>query len=159
MKKFNLCIILIMCIVLLSSCNHNEEEPPVGVMGLEHIDGYISDESGNMLKGIRVEVYLDDSLKIPYLESEYDWDSLGNMVPVRARHITHTNEEGRYYRGQPAIGPEKKDVYVVAIDTTEVYESQTKKGQIEYTDIILPWNGGIGRTGAGRVDFTLYPKK
>ena len=159
MTKFYWYIATIMCVILLSACNHNEEEPPVGVMGLEHIDGYISDENGNMLKSIRVEVYLDDSLKIPYLESEYDLDSLGNMVPVRARHITYTDEEGHYYRGQPAIGPEKKDVYVVAIDTTGFYEPQTKKGQIEYTDIILPWNGGIGRTGGGRVDFTMYPKK
>lgn len=157
MKKFNWCIATIMCVMLLSAC---DGEGTLHIaQGLEHIDGCITDENGNTLKGIRVEIFLDDSLKIPYDEGFYDVDSLGNLTTEN--YALYTDSTGSYHIQDVCrnIGEDlHKDVYVSVTDTAGVYESQTKKGQIEYT--VYHFEQNITEyTGAGRVDFTLYPKK
>jgi hypothetical protein len=49
-------------------------------------------------------------------------------------------------------------VYVVAIDTTGIYERQVKKGQIEYVAVpIVDKRKGV--TGAAIVNFVLKKKQ
>jgi hypothetical protein len=50
------------------------------------------------------------------------------------------------------------DVYVVAIDTTGIYERQVKKGQIKY--VVVPIvDDQTGVTGSATVDFVLKKKQ
>lgn len=131
MKKFYWYIATIMCVVLLSACNG--EDTLYIAEGLEHIKGNITDENGNALKGIHVEVFLDELLKTPYDEGYYDVDSLGNLTIEN--YALYTDSTGLYHIQNVChnIGEDlHKDVYVTVTDTAGIYESQTKKGQIEY---------------------------
>ena len=133
--------------------------------GMESVYGKVVNEEGELLQGIRVEVYYDVDLKKPYPKSAWDawfysseeWREVyANLDPVG-----HTNEEGIYVVRQIARcsdALEACDVYVVAIDTTGIYERQVKKGQIKY--VVVPIvDDQTGVTGSATVDFVLKKKQ
>ena len=70
-----------------------------------------------------------------------------------------TDEKGYYrYSRVSRTHLEVCDVYVVAIDTTGIYERQVKKGQIEY--VVVPIvDDQTGVTGSATVDFVLKKKQ
>ena len=60
-------LIYILPLLLLCGCKNNEVTPPdPGVCPSEHVEGYITDETGNPLENILVEAYLDEELTQHY---------------------------------------------------------------------------------------------
>ena len=133
--------------------------------GMESVYGKVVNEEGELLQGIRVEVYYDADLKKPYPKSAWDaWfyhSEEWREVYADQEPVGHTNEEGIYevrQRARCSDALEACDVYVVAIDTTGIYERQVKKGQIEYVAVpIVDKRKGV--TGAAIVDFVLKKKQ
>jgi hypothetical protein len=118
-----------------------------GVPGLERVEGIVTNENGDLLQGIKIEAYNDEQLTDIYSPIGYP------------KNDECTDEKGYYrYSRVSRTHLEVCDVYVVAIDTTGIYERQVKKGQIKY--VVVPIvDDQTGVTGSATVDFVLKKKQ
>ena len=115
-------------------------------IGWERLEGIVSNESGDLLEGIKIEAYNDKDRTEHY----YPFATVGEGI--------YTDKDGFYqFMRGVRYGEDIRDVYVVATDTTGVYEAQIIKGHVEYKHIIVL---GENRTqGEGIVNFVLKKKQ
>lgn len=113
-----------------------------GVLGMESVYGFVCNEDGERLAGIRVDVYYDKELTQHYPAG--DWKEWENMSEEDKRDcpecepITYTLEDGYYGIAQLAHNIKNPlDLYVVATDTAGIYETKLQSGQMRYK-----WGGG-----------------
>ena len=129
--------------LLLSGCKTSEcikkGDPP-----FENISGFVYDEAGHALKGIKIEVFLDENLENYY--NPYN-------CPPKECCCVYTDESGHYFEGMASEyyqgGPEYKNVYVVATDTSGIYERQVIPSRIDY---------GYCGVGMGHLNITMKPQ-
>lgn len=141
MKKKIYLVFLLLFVLVSVSCNKSPIEENGVVHAAEWITGYVTNEKGNALEGIRVEAYLDEQMTIPYL--------------YEGGKVVYTNENGEYTFIQASTWSKiqehsYKDVFVVVSDTSGIYAPQMQKGQIIYDEL-----SGVGN---GFLDFVLYLK-
>ena len=142
MKK-NVFFLSLIIVLLISGCKASEcikkGEPPY-----ESISGYVYDEAGNALKGIKIEVFLDENL-----ENYYNSPECKQLECC----CVYTDERGLYGEGMASEyyqgGPEYKNVYVVATDTSGIYERQVIPSRIDYDYC------GVGM---GHLNITMKPQ-
>lgn len=113
-----------------------------GALGQESVYGFVCNEDGERLAGIRVDVYYDKELTQHYPAG--DWKEWENMSEERKKEFPdknptrYTDEDGYYTIAQLSHNLKNPlDLYVVATDTTGVYESKFQSGQMRYK-----WGGG-----------------
>lgn len=149
--KITLKILTLITIVLVyCSCNSPEPSNPQlpstdSAQGYESVEGTISNEAGEPLKGIKVEAYYDAELTKGY--------------PAEKENTIYTDENGFYVLSQqPRYGIDSFEVYVVTTDTAGVYETQSQKGSAEYYNS-TDWGGGTtDRAAHATVNFVLKKK-
>jgi hypothetical protein len=166
MKTIGKFMLLVAIVAVGFGCEHtpNIPTPPddMSCIGLEVVAGVVSNENGELLEGIRIDVYMNEKLTEYFLESWENWfamdEEMQKEYPEKEPNL-YTAEDGSYAAAQPArYGVDFLDVYVVATDTTGIYERQVKKGQIKY--VVVPIvDDQTGVTGAATVDFVLKKKQ
>lgn len=139
------------------NCNQTETNfPMVTVPGAESVHGKITNENGEPLDGIRIEVFCDANLTKHFVDN--GWDSMSEEDRkqfTEKEPVISTDSEGIYYISQTArYGTDSLDVYVVAIDTAKIYQSQVQKGQIEYIKI-EGVNGHLLVSGEATIDVVI----
>ena len=119
--------------------------PDDHVPGLEGVTGVVSNENGDLLKGIQIEVFYDEELKEYY--------------PKKEKYYVYSDEQGHYEVNQVArYGVDFLDVYVVATDTAGIYETQVQKGQIKF--VKMQWeDGSYDVAGGATINFILKKKQ
>lgn len=164
MKTISRFLLLAGIVLIGFGCEHtpNIPTPPddMSCIGLEVVAGVVSNENGELLEGIRIDVYMNEKLTEYFLESWENWfamdEEMQKEYPEKEPNL-YTAEDGSYAAAQPArarYGVDFLDVYVVATDTTGIYERQVKKGQIKY--VVVPIvDDQTGVTGSATVDFVL----
>lgn len=153
MKKLSYLLSVMMIVVTFVNCDGKPEGPTVPAA--ESIEGYVTDEQGNALEGILVEIFLDEELKTPFDLLYYGINEKGEFELLESDvKALLTKEDGRYTQGQASSWKKgdlyEKDIYVVATDPAEVYASQMKKGQLVYDR--------ESKVGEGRIDLVLSKK-
>ncbi|MGN1219978.1 MAG: hypothetical protein ACI4TU_03455 [Candidatus Cryptobacteroides sp.] len=149
MKRFFLYLLTCeICIVSLTNCDSKGYAYP-DVSAAESIEGFLHDEKGNPLGGIRVEAFLDEQLKERFCEIGF-MDEEGNLI-IEESEYHYSNSEGYYVFLAASTWNRNqkepyKEVYVVVTDTSGFFASKKQKGKIIYSE------GGVGK---GRLDFTL----
>lgn len=168
MKTIGKFMLLVGIVLIGMGCEHtpNIPTPPddMSCIGLEVVAGVVSNENGELLEGIRIDVYMNEKLTEYFLESWENWfamdEEMQKEYPEKEPNL-YTAEDGSYAAAQPArarYGVDFLDVYVVATDTTGIYERQVKKGQIKY--VVVPIvDDQTGVTGSATVDFVLKKKQ
>lgn len=156
-KLFLLTAIAAVCF----GCENNADKPPVGgVPGLENVTGVVTNESGEALEGIRIEVYYDEALQEHYPSN--DWYLLSDEDKKQfpeCEPVVYTDAMGNYTVSEVArYGVSALDVYVVATDTAAKYQQQVQKGQIMYTTVKGVHENEKLVAGRGVVDFVLVEK-
>ena len=143
MKTIGKFLLLAVIVVVGFGCEPHSSGAP----GKECVEGIVTNENGDLLQGIKIEAYNDEQLTDIYSPIGYP------------KNDECTDEKGYYrYSRVSRTHLEVCDVYVVAIDTTGIYERQVKKGQIEYVAVpIVDKRKGV--TGAAIVDFVLKKKQ
>ena len=143
MKTIGKFLLLAVIVVVGFGCEPHSSGAP----GKECVEGIVTNENGDLLQGIKIEAYNDEQLTDIYSPIGYP------------KNDECTDEKGYYrYSRVSRRHLEVCDVYVVAIDTTGIYERQVKKGQIEYVAVpIVDKRKGV--TGAAIVDFVLKKKQ
>ena len=159
MKTIVKILVLITAIFVGYGC----EPPSGGVPGIETVSGTIRNEDGEVLAGIQVDVYYDEELKRHYYAEEWEWWNSATdeerMEYADLNPIHYTNVNGYYeFWKNPQYTEEPTDIYVVATDTTGIYETQVKKGQIIYWSVTWK-NGRTDTSGSGDVNFVLKKKQ
>ena len=156
--KTTIKFILLINIIIINLGCEPITPPPSGVSGIEHVDGVVSNENGDLLEGIRIEIYYDEALQEHYPDGNYWYDMSDEDKKKYAdkEPIIYTDKEGHYSQSRsPRVGQDTFDIYVVAIDTAGVYERQVKKGVIRYWGSPIWENGSQDRSGLAKVDFIL----
>jgi len=168
MKTIGKFMLLVGIVLIGMGCEHtpNIPTPPddMSCIGLEVVAGVVSNENGELLEGIRIDVYMNEKLTEYFLESWKNWfamdEEMQKEYPEKEPNL-YTAEDGSYAAAQPVgarYGVDFLDVYVVATDTAGIYERQVKKGQIEY--VVVPIvDDQTGVTGSATVDFVLKKKQ
>ena len=151
-------------LMVVVSTNFGCTPPPSGAPGIETIAGVISNEDGEVLAGIQVDVYYDEGLTHHYYAEEWNaWNSLTDEEQIEyAYHnpINYTDKEGHYqFAKVPRYVEEPIDIYVIATDTAGIYESQIQKGQIEYWKSPIWEDGHQDASGMARINFVLKKKQ
>ena len=138
--KTSIKIFLFVIIAIIGfGCESNN--PPTGVPGLESVFGVVTNENGELLEGISIEAYYDKETTKCYPEDDQE--------------TVYTDKNGCYsIRNIARFGVETLTVYVVAIDTTGIYEKQLQEGQIKYSTITWE-NDRQDVGGAVKVNFVL----
>lgn len=159
--KTTIKFLLLITIMILNLSCENQISPPSSVSGIEHVDGVVSNENGDLLEGIRIEIYYDEALQEHYPDNYwYNMSDEDKKKYADKEPITYTDKEGRYSQSRsPRVGQDTFDIYVVAIDTAGVYERQVKKGVIRYWGSPIWENGFHDISGKAEVDFILTPSK
>lgn len=163
MKTISRFLLLVAIVVVGFGCEHGPYTPPSGEPGIETVTGVISNEDGEVLAGIQVDVYYDEGLTHHYYAEEWNaWNALTDKEQIEyADHnpINYTDVNGYYeFWKNPQYTEEPTDIYVVATDTTGIYETQVKKGQIIYWSVTWK-NGRTDTSGSGDVNFVLKKKQ
>lgn len=142
MKTISKFLLLAVIVVVGLGCEPHSSGAP----GKERVEGIVTNENGDLLQGIKIEAYNDEQLTDIY-------------SPIGYQNDECTDEKGYYrYSRVSRTHLEVCDVYVVAIDTTGIYERQVKKGQIKY--VVVPIvDDQTGVTGSATVDFVLKKKQ
>ena len=167
MKTIGKFMLLVAIVAVGVGCEHtpNIPTPPddMSCIGLEVVAGVVSNENGELLEGIRIDVYMNEKLTEYFLESWENWfamdEEMQKEYPEKEPNL-YTAEDGSYAAAQPAAryGVDFLDVYVVATDTTGIYETQVQKGQIEF--VKMQWeDGSYDVAGGATVDFVLKKKQ
>jgi hypothetical protein len=160
--KTTIKILLLTTIMTINLGCENATPPTSGGPGIETVAGFVSNENGDPLEGIRIEIYYDKALQEHYPDGNYWYDMSDEDKKKYAdkEPITYTDKEGRYSQSRsPRVGQDTFDIYVVAIDTAGVYERQVKKGVIRYWGSPIWENGFHDISGKAEVDFILTPSK
>lgn len=161
-------ILLIGAIIASIGVGCKPNNPPTGqaCSGQATIDGIVTNEDGDSLNGIRIDVYYDEQLLEHFPSQEkYDW---WDTVSIEHKQkypfdnpIHYTNYDGKagYYRVSTVaiVGIDVLDLYVVATDTAGVYETQMQQGSIKYKQMDV--FGYKAAVGSGTVDFVLKKKE
>jgi hypothetical protein len=156
--KTTIRFILLINIIIINLGCETKTPPQSGVSGVEHVSGLVSNENGDPLESIRIEIYYDEALQEHYPDGNYWYDMSDEDKKKYAdkEPIIYTDKEGRYSKGRsPRVGQDTFDIYVVAIDTTGVYERQVKKGVIRYWGSPIWENGSQDSSGRAEVNFVL----
>jgi len=158
-------ILLLGAIIASIGVGCKPNNPPTGqaCSGLEHIEGIVTNEDGELLNGIRMDVYFDEQMLEHYpSQTEYDWwDTV--CVEYKKEYpfqnpIRYTDNDGHYIFSNTArIGIDTLYLYVVASDTAGRYETQIQKGYIKFRQVKV--YGHMEAVGGGTVDFILKKKK
>lgn len=151
-------------LMVVVSTNFGCTPIPSGEPGIETVAGVISNEDGEVLAGIQVDVYYDEGLTHHYYAEEWAWwNSLTDEEQIEhavANPINYTDKEGHYqFAKVPRYVEEPIDIYVIATDTAGIYESQIQKGQIEYWKSPIWENGHQDASGMARINFVLKKKQ
>ena len=151
-------------LMVVVSTNFGCTPIPSGEPGIETVAGVISNEDGEVLAGIQVDVYYDEGLTHHYYAEEWNaWNALTDKEQIEyADHnpIRYTDKEGHYqFAKVPRYVEEPIDIYVIATDTAGIYESQIQKGQIEYWKSPIWENGHQDASGMARINFVLKKKQ
>ena len=151
-------------LMVVVSTNFGCTPIPSGEPGIETVAGVISNEDGEVLAGIQVDVYYDEGLTHHYYAEEWNaWNALTDKEQIEyAYHnpIRYTDKEGHYqFAKVPRYVEEPIDIYVIATDTAGIYESQIQKGQIEYWKSPIWENGHQDASGMARINFVLKKKQ
>ena len=137
MKPKVLLSITALLAIIICSCEPIVVTPPV-VQGLEGVYGTVYTINAEPIEGIMIEVYYDKELTKRY--------------PEDGQEAIYTDTEGYYSLREIARhGVDSLEIYVIASDTTGIYETQMQKG-------VIILNGGDGSTGISgdtKVDFFL----
>lgn len=151
MKSVIKTLVLFATIVVGFGCDNSSTSG--GVLGCESVEGYVRNENGEGLGGIRVDVYYDKELTQHYPQEI--WESWEGMSEDQKKErpwldpVVYTLEDGSYGIAEVAF-PIKNplDLYVVATDTSGIYETKVQSGQLQY------------KWGAGwlHMDFVLKKK-
>ena len=146
MKSTIKIILLAIAAIITSSCDLGDTPPPSGgVKGIETVAGIVSNENGDPLEGIKIEIYYDKALKELYPDT-LSWHD----------HILYTDNEGHYYQirdVRPDI--DTFDIYVVATDTAGIYDRQVKRGVMRYYSSPIWENGFHDISANAEVNFVL----
>lgn len=150
-------------LMVVVSTNFGCTPIPSGEPGIETVAGVISNEDGEVLAGIQVDVYYDEGLTHHYYAEEWAWwNSLTDEEQIEhavANPINYTDKEGHYgFAKVPRYVEEPIDIYVIATDTAGIYESQIQKGQIEYWKSPIWEDGHQDASGMARINFVLKKK-
>lgn len=145
---FNNLLAIVCCAFLLTNCDNNGY-PNFDVPPAEHIDGFVQDEQGNPLGGIRVEAFIDEQLKERFEEIGF-LDEEGKFIIEEDMYL-YTDSKGYYCFGRASTwnrhqAEQHKELYIVVTDTSGFFAPKTQKGIIVYSE------AGVGE---GRLDFTL----
>ena len=164
MKTISRFLLLVAIVVVGFGCEHGPYTPPSGEPGIETVAGVISNEDGEVLAGIQVDVYYDEGLTHHYYAEEWNaWNALTDKEQIEyADHnpIRYTDKEGYYqFAKDPRYVEKPVDIYVVATDTAGIYESQIQKGQIEYWKSPIWADGHQDASGMARINFVLKKKQ
>ena len=151
-------------LMVVVSTNFGCTPIPSGEPGIETVAGVISNEDGEVLAGIQVDVYYDEGLTHHYYAEEWAWwNSLTDEEQIEhavANPINYTDKEGHYqFAKVPRYVEEPIDIYVIATDTAGIYESQIQKGQIEYWKSPIWEDGHQDASGMARINFVLKKKQ
>ena len=151
-------------LMVVVSTNFGCTPIPSGEPGIETVAGVISNEDGEVLAGIQVDVYYDEGLTHHYYAEEWAWwNSLTDEEQIEhavANPINYTDKEGHYqFAKVPRYVEEPIDIYVIATDTAGIYESQIQKGQIEFWKSPIWEDGHQDASGMARINFVLKKKQ
>ena len=151
-------------LMVVVSTNFGCTPIPSGEPGIETVAGVISNEDGEVLAGIQVDVYYDEGLTHHYYAEEWAWwNSLTDEEQIEhavANPINYTDKEGHYqFAKVPRYVEEPIDIYVIATDTAGIYESQIQKGQIEFWKSPIWEDGNQDASGMARINFVLKKKQ
>ena len=139
--KTTIKFLLMITIMILNLSCENKTPPPSGASGMEGVYGVVYNVNTEPLEGIMVEAYYDKELTKRYPEDE------GGTI--------YTNSDGFYsIRYGARGGLDSLAIYVIASDTTGVYETQIQKGVIRYSKIIWE-HQPYDISGNAKVDFIL----
>ena len=148
MKARTYILVLMTIAFIVLSCDPQNEPStePEGnfVPGVTMATGTITNENGELLEGIMVEVFDDESLthQLPY----------GGKWPV------FTNEDGIYTIGRGGCAADVDRLYAVATDTTGTYESQVKMGELEFWYSPIWPDGTQDKSAMTIINFVLTKK-
>ena len=168
MKTISRFMLLVAIMIVGFGCEHGPDTPPdtppSGGPGIETVAGVISNEDGEVLAGIQVDVYYDEGLTHHYNDEEWNaWNALTDQEQIEyAYHnpIRYTDKEGHYqFAKDPRYVEKPIDIYVVATDTAGIYETQVQHGQIEYWKSPIWADGHQDSSGRATVDFVLKKKQ
>ena len=139
-------IILIITSIIALGCECQPNTPPPSdVKGIETVSGFVSNENGDLLEGIKIEIYYDEALQELYPDT-LSWHD----------HILYTDNEGHYYQiGDVRLDIDTFDIYVVATDTAGIYDRQVKKGIMRYYSSPIWENGFHDISANAEVNFVL----
>ena len=149
--KLNITIILVAIIAISIGCEPqintptDPDEPQTNFCpGMTAVTGTVSNEQGVALEGIMIEVFYDESLteQLPY----------GSKWPV------FTNKEGKYSIGTGGCKSDRTYMYAVATDTTGIYESQVKRGVLDFWYSPIWENGKQDISAHTIINFVLKKK-
>ena len=161
MKTISRFLLLMVIVSIGLGCTPTPSAGP----GIETMSGWVRNENGELLAGIRVEAFYDEGLTKHYPASVWDsWflavENLGKEL-AGEEPVVYTDEEGFYYitaDTPPSLKEGTLDLYVVATDTAGIYETQIQKGQIEFYSV--KWeDGSTDSSGQGTVNFVLKKKQ
>lgn len=152
MKKLLNLLSVMLVVVTFVNCNGKQEE--LIVLAAETVEVFVTNELGNALQGIRVEVFLDEQLSEPFDLRSYSINENGEYILlIEDEKWFLTDEDGHYSLVKASRwkkeAPYDIDIYAVATDPAEVYASQMKKGQLVYHE---------SKVGFGRVNVVLSNK-
>ena len=168
MKTISRFMLLVAIMIVGFGCEHGPDTPPdtppSGVPGIEIVAGVISNEDGEVLAGIQVDVYYDEGLTHHYNAEEWNaWNALTDKEQIEYAHhnpIRYTDKEGHYqFAKDPRYVEKPIDIYVVATDTAGIYETQVQHGQIEYWKSPIWADGHQDSSGSATVNVVLKKKQ